>query len=71
MNTPNVQAAPVTAGGYLTKPEVARMFRITPRTLDQWQAAGRLPFFKLGRTVRYKLSDIEAHLATHCKRGAM
>ena len=63
------------AGGepYLNKKEVAERLGIKPRTCDQWMAEGRLVFYKVGRSVRFRWSEIQAHLAQTarvCRRSA-
>lgn len=41
--------------------ELAKRWRITRRTLDNWEKDGRIPApVRIGRTVRYRLSDVEA-----------
>ena len=52
---------------YLTKPEVAQLLRLTTRAIDTWMARGLLPYYKIGRTVRFRLSDIQDHLNNNCK----
>ena len=44
--------------------EAARLLSITPGTLSVWRCVKRydLPYLKVGRAVRYRLSDIEAFL---------
>jgi len=46
----------------LDKPETAKRLKISTRTLDQWMRGGRVPFFKIGKTVRFHWSDVLAHL---------
>lgn len=46
----------------LTKPEVARFLQCSTRSVDLWMKDGRLPYFKIGRTVRFALSDVISHL---------
>jgi excisionase family DNA binding protein len=53
---------PVTAEGFIGKTEVARRLNKTVRTVDNWMARGILPYYKLGRTVAFRWSDIEAHM---------
>ena len=53
---------PATAEGFIGKTEVARRLNKTIRTVDNWMARGILPYYKLGRTVAFRWSDIEAHL---------
>jgi excisionase family DNA binding protein len=51
---------------FLTKIDVAKLLRITTRSVDEWMRKRRLPFYKIGRTVRFKLADVEQHLRNTC-----
>lgn len=44
----------------LTSEEASEMLGLQPNTLNVWRATNRyhLPFVKVGRLVRYRLSDI-------------
>lgn len=56
---------------YIDKVEVARRLRKQVRTIDNWMRDGKLPYFKIGRSVNFKWSDVEAYLAAHfrvCRR---
>jgi excisionase family DNA binding protein len=44
--------------GLLRKRELAPQLGISKRTLDVWMAQGRVPFLKIGRSVRFRLSDV-------------
>jgi excisionase family DNA binding protein len=44
--------------GLLDKREVAARLRISPRTLDVWMRRKHLPFLKIDRTVRFRMSDV-------------
>jgi hypothetical protein len=44
----------------LTRKELCHRWKSSIMTLKRREAAGILPFLKLGRGVRYRLSDIEA-----------
>ncbi len=46
------------ADGLLTKSELAPKLRISNRTLDVWMRNGRIPFLKLGKSVRFRLADV-------------
>ena len=48
--------------GFIDKPEVARRLNKTVRTVDNWMARGILPYYRLGRTIAFRWSDIEAHM---------
>ncbi|WP_116598996.1 helix-turn-helix domain-containing protein [Primorskyibacter marinus] len=52
-------AAVVALPTLLTQDEVAAYLRISPKTLerDRWLGQG-LPFLKVGRSVRYRASDL-------------
>jgi excisionase family DNA binding protein len=54
---------------FLTKAQVAELFQIELRTLDSWMHKGFLPYLKIGRTVRFTMTDIEAHIQQHRKTG--
>ena len=42
--------------------ELADQLNVTPRSVRRWLAAGELPFFKLGRSVRIAEKDVEVFL---------
>ena len=70
LNNPNAAAAG--AGGpsyepYIDKGEVGRRTQMRPRTIDDWMKRGLLPYYKVGRSVRFKWSEVEAHLAENCR----
>ena len=47
----------------LTVPEVAGLFRVSPKTVFGWQRAGRIPSFRTpGRGIRFKRADVEAFM---------
>jgi len=43
----------------LSRKEVAEKFKVSYPTLKQWRDRNILPACKLGKTIRYKNSDIE------------
>lgn len=49
----------------LTSKEVAKLLRVKEQTLAKWRSEQclTLPFIKIGRTVRYRKSDVD-HLLT-------
>ena len=53
--------------GFIDKPEVAKRLGKTVRCIDNWMARGLIPFFKIGRSVMFKWSDVESHLAQTCR----
>ncbi len=45
----------------LTRREAADMLALKPQTLSRWAMTGKhLPVVRIGRTVRYRASDVEA-----------
>lgn len=51
----------------------AEILGVSPGTLGVWRCTGRyrLPFFKVGRRVRYRVSDLEAWLKKRQVNGDM
>ena len=58
---------PASPESYIGKPEVARRLNKTLRTVDNWMQRGLLPYYKIGRSVSFKWSDVETHLAKTCR----
>jgi excisionase family DNA binding protein len=53
------------------KEEIAEMLGMTIRTVDNWMDRGLLPYFKIGRSVRFRKNDVLQHLnqcARVCRR---
>jgi excisionase family DNA binding protein len=48
--------------GLLRKRELAEKLSISERTLCVWMSKGRIPFLKVGRSVRFRLPDVLAKL---------
>jgi excisionase family DNA binding protein len=48
----------------LTTKETAKVLGLSSRTLDVWRCTGKshVPFVKIGRSVRYRMSDIESYI---------
>jgi hypothetical protein len=55
--------------GYIDKHECARRLGRTVRSVDTYMAVGLIPFYKLGRTVAFKWSEVDAHIKAHCRVG--
>lgn len=49
---------------FLTPQEAASLLQIEAQTLAAWACSGRysLPFVRIGRAIRYRLSDLEAFI---------
>ena len=50
---------------YLSGEEVCSQLRLSTRTLQEYRNAGILPFYKIGRKILYKQSDIQTMLERH------
>ena len=46
----------------LTEKQVAAYLSITTRHLYSWRMAGYIPHFKIGRAIRFRLSEVEKAL---------
>ena len=46
---------------------MARRLNKKVRTVDNWTKRGILPYYKIGRSVSFKWSEIEAALARSCR----
>jgi hypothetical protein len=52
---------PAEAVRHLTQLDLARRWRVSPRTLERWRWLGQGPaYLKLGAAVAYRLEDVEA-----------
>ena len=59
-------ARPILGGEvYLTGEEVCSQLRLSTRTLQEYRNLGTLPFYKIGRKILYKQSDIQPMLERH------
>jgi excisionase family DNA binding protein len=58
---------PASPEGFIGKTEVARRLNKTIRTVDNWMSRGILPYYKIGRSVEFKWSDVESHLQQTCR----
>jgi excisionase family DNA binding protein len=52
---------------FIDKLEVSRRLGTRPRTVDAWMRRGLLPYYKLGKAVRFKWSEVEVHLSHQCR----
>jgi len=57
---------------YIAKHECARRLGRTVRSVDSYMEKGIIPFYKIGRTVAFKWSEVDAHIKAHyrvCLKG--
>ena len=46
------------ADNLLTKRELACRLRVSVRTVDEWMRRGRIAYFKIGKTCRFRYSVV-------------
>ncbi len=57
----DTQSRPIDGGSaLLTDQEACQFLRISPRQLYSWRVLGIIPFIRIGRSIRYRLRDLEA-----------
>jgi excisionase family DNA binding protein len=50
---------------YFTPAELARLYKVSARTVARWTADGDIAFFKIGQTVRHSLDQVLAFDVSH------
>ena len=51
-------SSPRTEIDLMTEQELARHLKICRRQLYNWRVAGLIPYFKLGKAVRFRVTDV-------------
>jgi excisionase family DNA binding protein len=62
MNSDTLTAKPDAKDRALTKADVAEFFQVKQRTIDAWMAAKRIPYWKIGKLVRFDLEQVKNRL---------
>ena len=63
MDTPTVSPrTAITTDPLLTEKDACAYLRVSKRNLYCWRMAGLVPYFKIGRAVRFRRSDLDAAL---------
>jgi excisionase family DNA binding protein len=55
-------SSPRTEIDLMTEQELARHLKICRRQLYNWRVAGLIPYFKMGKAVRFRVADINEAL---------
>ena len=58
--TPQQRAWTRTELDLLTEQELARHLKICRRQLYNWRVSGLIPYFKMGKAVRFRVADVAA-----------
>ncbi len=53
----------------LSETEEAKRLRVHPRTMVNWRARGLVPYYKIGRRILYRSSDVDKVLEDRYRRG--
>ena len=63
----------VSPGSLMSEREVALYLKVSARTLVDWRQRGIIPYFRIGRSIRYSREQIDrALLERHqCNAGAL
>ena len=51
------------ANQLLTEKQIAAYLSITPRHLYSWRMAGFIPYYKIGRAIRFRKAEVDEALA--------
>ncbi|MCE9543629.1 MAG: helix-turn-helix domain-containing protein [Verrucomicrobia bacterium] len=46
----------------ITRLDVAHLASVSPRTIDRWVKGRKIPYIKVGRTLRFRWAAVEAAL---------
>lgn len=67
-----MSTAVATRSPLLTREEAAAYLNIRPQTLAVWATSGRydLPFVRVGRSVRYRLIDLDSFIQRRTENAA-
>jgi excisionase family DNA binding protein len=47
---------------FITRIDVAQLASVSPRTVDRWVKGKKIPYIKIGRTLRFRWAAVEAAL---------
>lgn len=67
MNANEAPTAPPQEKKLIGYPELAEYLGISQDAIYQQMQRGKIPYFKFGRSVRFRLSDVKAKIETACK----
>jgi excisionase family DNA binding protein len=49
--------------GYISKSQLAERMKVSTRTIETWMRERKVPYEKIGRTVRFHWGDVRSHLS--------
>jgi len=62
MDTPTDSPRAETAAALMTEKETCSYLQVSKRNLYCWRMSGLIPYFKIGRAVRFRKSEVDAAL---------
>jgi len=62
MDTPTDCPRSEVAAALMTEKDTCAYLKVSKRNLYCWRMAGLIPYFKIGRAVRFRKSDLDAAL---------
>lgn len=62
MDTPTDSLRTELPNALLTEKQVCAYLNVSKRNLFCWRMAGLIPYFKIGRAVRFRKTDVDAAL---------
>ena len=62
-------SSPRTELDLITEQELARHLKICRRQLYNWRVSGLVPYFKLGKAVRFRVADVAAAVCRNATRA--
>jgi excisionase family DNA binding protein len=48
-----------------TKADIAAVFQVGTRTVENWMQHGKIPFIRMGQVVRFSLDEVLSHVEQH------
>jgi excisionase family DNA binding protein len=55
---------------YISKTEMAKRMDVTTRTIETWMRERKVPFEKIGKTLRFHWGDVRQHLSRQSRVAA-
>ena len=56
---------------FLTMADVAKLLGVTKRTIATFKERNLIPYYQVGRVVRFKLEDVLAHIEKNTNRKSL
>jgi excisionase family DNA binding protein len=57
------------ANDYLTTEQVMSLLGVSRQTIHNWTCSRKLPFYKFGKTLRFKAQDIQSYIESTRKEA--